>query len=510
MSLVNEKNQKWWVLVAMTTCVAMIFIDISVLPVALPTIQRTLGLSELGLQWIINGYTLALTVFLLAGGRLGDRYGYRKLFCFGIFTFALSSALCGLSQYEWWFVLSRILQGIGGAMLIPTSSAIIFSSFPPHQRGKAMGLYVSIGSIFLALGPFIGGIFTQYYSWRLVFWINLPIALVGYCLTLYAVPKFEGNLRKFDLFGFFTSLFGISSIVIGLMQARTWGWNSPWTISLVLFGLVLLILLYKIDRRVEDPYIDFSLFKKKTFIGANLSIFCTQFILMITVFWAIYFQNVLGFSPAKAGTLSLISNLPIMVIAPMGGHLLDKYGPRLPLTIGFSVVITSLIWFVINVGSKNLGIIFSAIIPFGCGIPLIFTPSFTTAMAEIPKERRGLASGTCSMLRQLGASLGLATIGTLFLNVQGKYLLGSFQKNTETSQIAPIEFQGLLSKAPEAVNKLQTLPTAVQDFIRKSFVEAYIKGFSAINIFAICIASLGLAFALSLIKKKRVSPPPQM
>lgn len=489
----------------MTSCVAMIFIDVTVLPVALPTIQRTLGLSELGLQWIINAYTLALTVFLLAGGRLGDRYGHRRIFTIGLFAFALSSALCGLSYYEWWFIMSRTLQGIGGAMLIPTSSAIIFSSFPPNQRGKAMGLYVSIGSVFLAMGPFIGGIFTQFYTWRLVFWINLPIALIGYCLTLYAVPKFKGNRRKFDLLGFFTSLFGISSFIIGLMQAKEWGWQSPLTIFLILFGVFLLFLLFKFDRGVDDPYIDFSLFKNRTFVGANSSIFCTQFLLMITVFWAIYFQNVLGFSPTKAGTLSFLSNIPIMISAPIGGHLLDKHGPRIPISIGFSLVISALIWFSINVGSSNLGILLSAVIPFGCGIPLIFTPSFTTAMGEISSERRGLASGTTSMLRQLGSTLGLALIGTLFLNVQGKNLLSALQKNSETANLQPKDFQGLLAKTPEALAKLQTLPTVVQSYVEKSFMGAYIKGFWAINIFAVCIASLGMAAALILIKKKKVS-----
>ncbi len=497
----TEKNQKWWVLVAMTSCISMIFIDISVLPVALPTIQRMLDFSDLGLQWTINAYTLALTVFLLAGGRLGDRYGHRKIFSIGLFTFAFSSALCGLSQVEWWFITSRLLQGMGGAMLIPTSRTIIFSSFPPKERGKALGIYVSIGAVFLGMGPFIGGVLTQYYTWRLVFWINLPIAFIGYLLTTYVVPQFPGKERSFDLLGFTTALLGISSIVVGIMEAKVLGWTSPWIWSMIAFGFILLVLLYKIDRRVEDPYIDFSIFKVRSFIGVNLCIFCTQFLLMTTIFWAIYFQTVLGFTPSAAGLLSMTSNIPIIVSAPLGGYLLDKYGPKLPLTIGFSTIALSLIWFILNIGNSNPLLILSAIIPFGCGVPLVFTPSFTTAMAQISPERRGLASGTSSMIRQFGGTLGLAIIGTILLNVQSSRFTTTLAENAATKNLNPKAFQGLLAKAPEAIEKLQTLPAGVQAYVEKSNLQAYIDSFWMINILAVIMACLGLIFTLTMIRK---------
>ncbi|NGX37983.1 MAG: hypothetical protein K1000chlam2_01152, partial [Chlamydiae bacterium] len=487
---------------AVSSCISMSFIDITVLPVALPTIQRDLNISELGLQWIINAYTLALTIFLMAGGRFGDRYGHRKIFCWGLLIFALGSALCGLSYSQWWFIVSRMIQGVGGAMIIPTSTSIIFNAFPPEQRGKAMGLYVSIGSIFLALGPFIGGVFSEYLSWRLVFWINLPIAVIGFLLTLFSVQKSESHYRYFDIIGFLTSSIGISAIIVALMETKNWGWLSPWTIGLGTLGIFLLFLLWKVDRKVEDPYINFSLFKSSTFIGCNIAIFCVQFVVMVTVFWAIYFQNVFHYSPAQAGALSLLSNLPVMIAAPFGGHLMDKRGPRLPMIIGFLCIAISLFWFLQNLETHSTLILLSAIIPFGFGIPLVLTPSFTTAMAEIAPERRGLTTGTISMLRQFGATIGLAILGSVFLNVQGTQFSEDLKLNTETVQLSAKEFQGLLSKTPEALEKLKTLSKQGQAFIEQSFLTSYINGFWAINVLALVTALIGLGFVIWLVKKK--------
>lgn len=499
----TEQNRKWWILAAMTSSISMIFIDITVLPVALPTIQRTLGLSEFGLQWIVNAYTLSLTIFLLAGGRFSDRIGHRNGFCLGLVLFAGASALCGLSFAQWWFIFARILQGIGGGILIPSSSAIIYNSFPPQQRGKALGLYVSIGAIFLAAGPMIGGLFTEYLSWRLVFWINLPIACLGFFLTIFCVPQREGTHKPFDLMGFFTFSLGISAIVIALMQSKQWGWLSFWTIGFLVMGCVLLFFLWKIDREVEDPYIDFTLFHNTTFVGSISSIFCTQFLVMVTVFWAIYFQNALGFNPAQAGLLSLLANAPVMIAAPLGGYLLDKFGPRLPIMIGFFLIASSLIWFTQNIETKNIWRLLSAIIPFGFGIPFIYTPSFATALGEIEPTRRGLASGTVGMLRQLGGTMGLAVIGSLFLNVQFGVFASNLKHSTDTANLNPLEFQGLLSGTPEAKENLQKLSELMQAFVKQSYLNSFVDAFWWINSAAIIVALIGLVLALSLIKKKK-------
>lgn len=498
----TETNRKWWILIAMTSCIAMIFIDISVLPVTLPTLERTLHISPIGLQWILNAYTLALTVFVMAAGRFGDRQGHKKIFCWGLLLFSAGSSLCGASYSEWWFIVSRAIQGIGAAMLVPTSTAIIFANFPPHQRGKALGLYVSIGSVFLSLGPVIGGLFTQYLSWRYVFWINIPIAIIGFLLTLWVVPKQEGHKRRFDLVGFLASSLGITSIVIGIMEAKTWGWFSPLTLGIIAFGIILIFLLLIVDRQIDDPYIDLSLFKDRNYSGAIFTIFITQFFLMLTVFYAVYFQTILNFSPAKAGLISLIGNLPVIFVAPLGGHLLDKHGPRLPIKIGFSLIIGGLFWFLYNLDNPSVGIILSAIIPFGSGVPLVFTPSFTTALGEVPPQKRGLASGTTTMLRQLGATLGLAIMGSLFLTVEHNRFAENLQRNTATLSADPSQFEGILAKTPKALEALHKLPSSAQSFVEKIALEANLEAYFAISLFALLTAAVGFILALILIKKK--------
>lgn len=505
----TELNRKWWILVAMTSCIAMIFIDVTVLPITLPTLERTLNLSQVGLQWIVNAYTLALTIFVLLAGRFGDRFGHRKIFCWGLLLFSLGSILCGVSYYEWWFITSRVIQGIGAAMMTPVSVAIIFAAFPPVQRGKALGLHVSLGSLFLALGPFIGGIFTQYLSWRYVFWLNIPIALIGFWLTLISVPKNKGSHRSIDWFGFMITSVGMTCIIIALMEAKNWGWTSPITLGLGGLGALLLFLLFTIDRKIEDPYIDLALFKNGRFLGAISSIFITQFLLMATIFWAIFFQTVYGYSPVQSGCISLLSNLPLIIVAPIAGHLLDKYGPRIPITLGFVLIICSLFWLLQHLEKGSIGTLLPATITFGCGIPLIFTPSFTTAMNEVPPEKRGLASGTATMLRQFSATLGLALMGALFLNIQNSQFNEGLQKNVPAAALHADQFQGLLSNTPSALNTLGQLPPTEQILVKKLFLNSYLKGFWGINTFALASGFIGLCLSLWLIKKKQMSQPVQ-
>jgi len=498
----NEKNRKWWVLFAMTSAISVIYIDITVLPVALPTIQRLLGFSDLGLQWLINAYTLTLTVFVIAGGRLGDRLGYRTAFYMGQALFGLGSLLCGISYHEWFFITSRVIQGIGATMLFPNAFAIVFSTFPPEQRGKAIGLYVSVGSVFLAMGPFIGGVFTQYLSWRLIFWINIPILLIGFFLARFSVPPFEKRETRFDYGGFVTFCLGITALIVALMQTRVWGWFSPFTIGLLVIGIFFLILLYKFDWKTDDPFLDFTLFKNRNYSGSIFATVATQMILMITIFWAMYFQNALGFSPSQAGTLTLLSNMPIIFTAPLGGHLLDKRGPLLPIIIGFFFLAGSLIWFLQILDQKNILLLLSALIPFGIGISFILTPCSITAIAEISPERRGMATSTFSMIRQFGATLGMAMLGTIFLDVQESHFAEVLKRNTETLHLDPHQFQGLLAKKSEALQALTNLSSTSQEFVKNNFLNAYIDSFWVINLVASLIAPLGLIIAISLIRKK--------
>lgn len=504
MPLLNDQNRKWWILAAMTASISMIFVDITVLPVVLPTLQRELNISDLGLQWIVNSYTLVLAVLILAGGRLGDIWGLKKTFCFGILTFAFASMLCGLSTSEWGMIFSRALQGIGGAFMMPATQGIIISHVPPHQRGKAMGLFVSIGSIFLALGPLIGGSLTTYLSWHYVFWINLPIAAIGLTMSLLTVPSMPGKKEKFDFRGFLIQSIGLSCIVIALMQVQKWGWNSYATLALLLIGCLMLYFLFHRKDKPHASILDFELMKAKSFSVSSSCIFLNQLGIMVTVFWAIYFQNILEFSPSKAGFYAFIANIPVLFAAPVGGFLVDRFGPRRPVMIGFSLTAFALLWFCSFLWHENVWILMPTLIPFGFGVAMIFTPSFVSMMSEVPTEKRGIASGMNGAYRQFSATLGLAIFGSLYSSIYLTKLGKSLLKNPDTASLNAMQFEGLLSKSPEAMQHLNRLPANDAAYIIQSAKSAFLDAFSFINLLAALIAILGIIIAWRLLKNQPI------
>lgn len=488
-----KSRRKLWVLIAMTSCIAMIFIDATILPVALPTIQRELGISDLGLQWIINSYLLALTALVLAGGRIGDIFGHRRVFCTGLLLFAVASALCGLSNNAFEFIVSRFLQGCGGALLIPATSSIIQETYAPNERGKALGITVSIGSLFLTLGPFVGGLFTEYLTWRFAFWINLPIALFGLILSLIVVEKTPGKKQIFDVLGFFCLAFGITSVILAFMQVHEWGW--PAFFGLLFLGLFLLFMLIRIDRKAKHPFIDVKLLKDRSFVGGCLSTFCAQFILMVTIFWAIYFQLYFGYSPAYAGILSLICNLPVIFVAPIAGHLADRYGPRRPIMLGFSLMVFSLVWFVIFGQIKSFWWLLPTLLPLGAGASLIFTPSAVATFYHIEAHQRGVASGLSQTVRQFGATLGMALLGGVILTIQHLRLNFLMKGEPSLHGVDSRSLDGLLSNAPSALEALQRVPQGEISFVKASYLKAYVTAFSGLNLVAAGIAVVGIIIA---------------
>jgi EmrB/QacA subfamily drug resistance transporter len=500
--LITEENRKWWILAAMTSTISMIFVDITVLPVVLPTLQRELLISDLGLQWAINAYTLMLAVLVLAGGKLGDIWGLKKTFCLGVCLFAFASALCGLSDSEWWLILSRGFQGIGGALLIPATQGIIVSHFPPHQRGKALGLFVSIGSIFLALGPLIGGALTSYFSWRYVFWINVPIAGVGLALTFFSVPPMKGKKELFDIRGFIILAIGIASLVFAMMQVQEWGFWSYDILTLLAIGIFSLIILFMRKHKPHASILDFQLMKTKTFIASSSSIFFNQLVIMITVFWAIYFQNILGFSPSKAGMYAFMANIPVLFAAPLGGFLVDRFGPRLPVMAGFGLVFFSLSWFTIFMKHENIWLLLPTLLLFGFGVSLIFTPSYVGMMNEVSVERRGVASGITAALRQFGSTIGLALFGTLYSSIYFEKLNRALQAKQSTMSLTPVEFEGLLAKSPTAMHSMDRLPSGDAIYVFQSAKNAFLDAFSSINLIAAILSFAGIIIAWALLKNQ--------
>ncbi|HEY2810438.1 MAG TPA: MFS transporter [Rhabdochlamydiaceae bacterium] len=498
----RAEKRKWWILFAMTASLSMVYVDVSVLPVALPTLSRELNYSPIALQWIINVYTLTLTVFAMAGGKLAHRFGLKKSFCLGVLIFALASALCGLSNQEYQIILARVLQGMGASLMIPSQQAIILGTFPPHQRGKAVGILVSCSSLFLTLGPLVGGSLTQYLSWRYIFWVNLPIAVLGVAAAWLLLPRFPKHREAFDWFGFFTLGLGVTSLMIGIMHIQSWGLRSIFTWLLLLFGIGMIAFLCRAEQKSRFPLFDIALLRARSFIGGSLCTFFNAFLVMVTIYWAIFFQDILYFSPSQAGLLSCFAYAPIFFAAPLAGFLVDRYGPRLLVVCGFAAIAVALSLFIVICTQGILWTLLLSLFLFGMSLPFIFTPSFISLMDEVPAEKRGVASGMNSTLRQFSSTLGLAFFGTLFFQWHYWKFSQGLMRNASMRHLHPLSFEGLSSQKPSALHAVSKFPEPTAAFIQEQMLQSYISAFHLINVFAILCALAGLYAAWRFLKNK--------
>ncbi len=411
-------KNRWLGLATLIPAQGMLFMDQTILPVALPSIGRDFGAGAVPLQWCVNSYLLLTAMFAIAGGKIGDRFGHRFTLMLGIIIFTLASILSGMSATVELLIGARALQGLGAALIMPSNIALFGSLFPPHQRGSAMGINVSISSIFMILGPLIGGYLTEALSWRWIFWINLPIAIIGLVFIPLLMPKSPSHPTKIDLRGFFYFAVCSASIIIYFMQSREWGWLSDKSLICAGAALVSMGLLLWREKKVEHPFLDIALYKRPLFAAINISVFIISFILMINVFRAIYFQEILGYSPTKTGFITFISCLPVLFVSPIGGYLSDRISPKLPIAIGYVLLIFSFFWLGYFTTPSFTNLLF-ALLCFGTGIPLIFTPSFSTAMHAVPTHKVGTAMGVLATVRTFGPTMGVALIG-LFLDVVQK------------------------------------------------------------------------------------------
>ena len=412
---VTDDNRRWWTLAAMCFALFMVMLDNTVVNVALPSIQNDLHTSIAGLQWTVNAYTLAFGVLLVTGGRLGDIFGRRRVFLVGVVIFAASSLFIGFSQTDAWLIGGRAAQGVGAALMMPATLSIITNVFPPHERGRAIGMWAGVSAMALAIGPVLGGVLVEHVSWQSIFFINLPVAAGAVAVTLFATheSRDETVVPTVDYAGVTAITVGLTALTLALVQAGDWGWSSARVLGLFALAAAGLAAFAVVERRVRVPMVDFAFFGSRTFLGANIVAFIVSFAMLAMFFFlTLYMQNILRYSPLEAGVRFLPTTLMVILIAPLAGRQTDRIGPRPLITAGLALVAVSLAWQSFLTPDTGFGFLLPGFVLMGIGIALTMSPMSTAAMNAVDRTKAGVASGILSMSRMVGGTLGVAVLGT--------------------------------------------------------------------------------------------------
>jgi len=492
--LITDENSRWWTLGAMCFALFMVMLDNTVVNVSLPSIQRDLHASLSALEWTVNAYTLTFAVLMVTGGRLGDIFGRRRMFLFGVVAFGIASAAIGFAPNDTMLVAFRALQGIGAAFMMPATLSIITQAFPPEQRGLAIGTWAGVSAIALAIGPVLGGFLTQSVSWRAIFFINPPIALITIAVTLFAAreTRDETVSRRVDYAGIAAITVGLTAIVLALVEGNAWHWGSIRVIALLAVAVTGLVSFVLIERRVRAPMVDFTFFRSRSFLGASVVGFIVSFAMLAQFFFlALYMQNILHYSPLQAGVRFLPSTVVIIVMGPIAGRLTDRIGPRPLMTSGLLVVAGALFIQSRLTVHSGYGLLLPGFILMGVGMGLVMSPMSTAAMNAVDRSKAGVASGVLSMSRMVGGTFGVAVMGALIATV-GRSQLDSSLPHVPAAARAAIAN----SLGGGGAGGRHATPQ-IASAIREAFVSALGTGLTVGGI----VTAIGAVAAFTLVKR---------
>jgi EmrB/QacA subfamily drug resistance transporter len=418
MNETSGKNSKL-ILAAMIFAVSMTFIDQTIVAIAIPTIQDELSLSSTGVQWIVNGYLLALSALFAFGGKLADIAGHRKMVTIGVVVFAIASALCGAtptgSLDETWLIVFRIIQGAGAALMFPAALAIVLNAFPVHERGKAMAIFFAIAGGLTSVGPIAGGYLTEW-TWRAIFWVNIPVAIIALVLTAIAKPDDEKHPAPLDYRGAVLITGGMGLAVLGLQQSSVWGWGSATTWICIAAGIALIAAFVLYELRQTYPLMQIRTFADRAFAVDNVILFLLMIPFVPLFFFAsMYAQISLGESASETGLYLLIFFAGFAVASQRGGRVLDKVGARPTVVSGCAIAAVGFYLWGESLTELSVSDQWPYIVIAGIGVGLVLSPANTDALNRVPKSRYGEATGITQTVRNFGSSLGLAVLGSVLI-----------------------------------------------------------------------------------------------
>lgn len=485
-----------WVLAATILASSMAFIDGTVVNVALPFLQTSLNATAIGIQWVVEAYSLFLSALLLVGGSLGDRYGRRRIFDIGVVVFAIASAACGFAANIEQLIAARAVQGIGGALLVPGSLSLISSSFNEEERGKAIGTWSGFSAMTTAVGPVLGGWLVENVSWRAVFFLNIPFAIAVVLISVWRVPESreEDQKEALDWHGAALVTLGLGAIVYGLLESPRLGFSNPVVLATFIGGVICLVLFLWHEARAKNPMVPLGLFRSKDFAGANLLTLLLYAALGgFMLFFALNLIQVQGYSATATGAALLPFIVIMFSLSRWSGGLINRFGSRLPLMVGPTIVAVGFVLFARpSVSPDYWTSFFPAVVVLGFGMAVTVAPLTTTVMGSVSEEQAGTASGINNAVSRTAGLLAIAVFGVIILYAFSQKLdarLNAIGLDVEVKQAVydqRVKLAGL--QIPENAD------SATREQIKQTVAESFVSGFRLLMLLS---AALALASALA-------------
>ncbi|NVO11937.1 MAG: DHA2 family efflux MFS transporter permease subunit [Bacteroidales bacterium] len=507
----QSDNYKWWLLANVMIGTFMAVLDATIVNVGLPKIMASFGVGLDKIEWVITAYMLAMAVMLPTSGWLADKFGYKRMYFLGLLVFTFGSLLCGLSGDENTLIIARIIQGLGAGTIQPLGMAIISREFPPHQRGIALGFWAISAAASVSFGPLIGGYLVDNFSWPLIFYVNIPIGIIGLLATIIIQGEYKNKrIRKFDYIGFISVIIFLPLMLFALTEGNaatnSEGWSAPYILICFAISIIALAVFITTELTTSEPLIDLRLLRNHNF-GICMLILLIFSIGMFgsTFLMPIYLQNSLGYTALQAGAVFLPVGIIQGIMSPISGIISDKINAKVPMILG--VVLLALSFWVntkLSYLTEHSYIMISLYLR-GLSLGLIFTPLTTISLVEVPREKLAQASGLSNTLRQLGGSLGVALLATMLtsrINYHAEMYSESVQPHSQIYQntISHLSnsIQHNAGSAPAIASKQSQV--AIASFIGK---QAYIQGVDDDFMLAAIITFIGGIPIIFLHTKKK-------
>jgi EmrB/QacA subfamily drug resistance transporter len=494
-------ERKWWTLLAVCIGIFMLLLDITIVNVALPYIQKDFHASLSDLQWVIDAYALTLAAFLLTAGSVADLVGRRLVFAVGIVVFTIGSALCGAATGSTFLALSRAFQGIGGAIMFATSLALLADAFEPRERGVAFGVWGAVTGVAVAIGPVLGGALTSWLSWRWIFFVNVPIGVIALVITLRQVRESRAPVaRRPDWPGFVTFTLGLTALVYGLIRSQPDGWGSTTVTGSLAAAVVLLAAFFLIEFRSRAPMLDLGLLRVPTFNGGLVAAFAISASLFsLLTYLVLYLQNVLGSSAIDTGLRLLPMTGAIFLTAGVAGRLTGRVAARWLIGPGFVMIGVGLLLTRGITPSDTWTHLLPGLILAGIGAGLVNVPLASTAVGVVEPARAGMASGINSTFRQIGIATGVAALGSILAGQASNFViahLSSTRLAGQAHELAKATTNGSVATALHAV------PPDLRAIAGGAARAGFINGFNDIILIGAIVSLVAAALTVVLIRQR--------